>query len=387
MIRKITRTYPKTGKTYTYFSADGGTVNGKRERHSFKTKKEAQEWLQTFRRQQDKYGVSATALSSAQLSLAIEAFQRLTESKLNAQALVTAVQEYIERQHIVANSIPFEVAYKEYLETFDATTQPMQIKSVRITLKRLLHAFGVNAPLSSITKEPINAFFEQLSHEVAPKTYNNTLSYAKTFFAWCVKKGHLAETPIVVSQKRVAYKDPTFVKVDDLRNALHALEAFEMDADDKRQLFNFITLSFFCGIRSSEIFRLTADAIHPEDERPFVRISTTKGAARGIKGRIVDLEANAVAWFKRYPFKGGIREDNLSRIRASLRASKNNPFDAILVKNIARHSYITYHTAKYRDYARTEAYVGTSASMRVRHYQGLATTADGEAYFDIFPPR
>ena len=43
------------------------------------------------------------------------------------------------------------------------------------------------------------------------------------------------------------------------------------------------------------------------------------------------------------------------------------------------------HVAAFGDPRRTEILVGTSASMRVNHYMGLATQAQGQAYFAIRP--
>ena len=54
-------------------------------------------------------------------------------------------------------------------------------------------------------------------------------------------------------------------------------------------------------------------------------------------------------------------------------------------QNCGRHTFITYHVAAFGDPAKTQAIVGTSAKMRAENYCGLASKANGEAYFKIMP--
>lgn len=387
-ITKQTHKNLKTGKEYTQYIVDLGKINGKRERYSFSTKEKAQEWLRTYKRQQTKYGSLTTALTPTQFALAAEAFQKLAKGGLNDTCLADAVELFLERNKAAVESISFGEAYRLYVSTFDASQQKAHLDTIRATVGKVLQFYGEDYAIDLFTPNEIEKYFGQLEKSKSPKTYNNALNYTKSFFNWCVTRKHIKTNPVELTTKRIAYKDPEFIKVEDLRGILRLLDTNaveDLTPHDRHALINFITLSFFCGIRTSEIARLTPDAIHPEDERPYVRISTTKGAARGIKGRIVDLEPNAAEWLKKYPFvKMG--EQTMDKVRARLKKLKTaDCFSPIFVQNVGRHSYITYHTAKYRDYARTEAYVGTSAGMRTKHYQGLATTASGEAYFSVFP--
>ncbi len=383
---KQSHTNKKNGKQYTYYVVNVGTNNGKRTRLTFKTKQEAQEWIRNYKRQKDKYGANGNALTPSQLAIAIDAIGRLNEAGLQDAKLIEAVETLLAEYRLCVNTVSLGTALDTYLETIDRDSQALHFKTSRITLGRLTSHFGYDISVAQIKAKDIEEFFAKIEEDFAVKTYNNTLSYAKTFFNWCITKGYTRESPIKLKMKSIAYADPEFISVFDLQSILEELETNKSIRDDDRHtLINFISLSFFCGLRSSEIFRLPTDAVHPEDEHPFVRVSTTKGAARGIKGRIVDLEPNAVAWFKKYPYTEQFDEKKMYKIRRRLRSMDTDVFEGLFVKNVARHSYITYHTAKYRDYARTEAYVGTSANMRVRHYQGLATTAEAERYFNLFP--
>ena len=54
-------------------------------------------------------------------------------------------------------------------------------------------------------------------------------------------------------------------------------------------------------------------------------------------------------------------------------------------RNFGRHTCATMHCAAFGDPRRTEAMLGTSSAMRVKHYMGLATKAEGERYFGLLP--
>lgn len=388
-VYKVERTNKETGVVYTSWVVDlGKTQNGNRERHAFKTFNDAQSWLRKYKKAKSKYGQLAGILSSGQYALAVESFKKLLGAGLKDAALSEAVDLLISRNGLIHERLTIEEAVKRYASRF-AENQAAYKRTVESWLDKFGEFFGKQQLIASLGPDEMAEFFEAVERAgYATKTYNNILIVVKAFLNWCVAKHYMAENPAEsLCQKRIAYKDPLFIPVDKLRAAFAALEAdtTTFTEENKRWLIGFMVLSFFCGIRTSEILRLTDDAIHPEDERPYVRISTTKGAAKGIKGRIVDLEPNAAAWLKKYPFAGGKSMGGLSHLR---KAAIEGPLAEVaeaFSKNVGRHSYITYHTAKYRDYARTEAYVGTSSSMRTRHYQGLATTAEGEAYFHIFP--
>ena len=376
-----------TGKIYEYYVVDFGRNGNEksRARKHFKTKGEALEFVKMMKKRKTKYGDSFNDLTSTQNSIAVNTFKMLSDANIPDAQLLSIVSSFISENRKIKESVTLSGAISRYEESFPSS-QRLYKRSISYRLRMFTEFMKEDKHISYISKDDIALFANYILGKYSTKTYNNILSYLKTFFNWCETNRLVAENPVVLQKKKIAYRDPEFVKQEILSRALHAIdEDNEMRQDDKRKMINAFVLSFFCGIRTSEIYRLTPDSIHPEDEHPYVRISTTKGASKGIKGRTVDLEANAVAWLKKYPLTEQLNERNMAdvRKRASLGVLKDYP--SVMNHNVGRHSYITYHVAKHRDCARTEAYVGTSASMRVRHYQGLATTADGIAYFDIFP--
>jgi len=151
----------------------------------------------------------------------------------------------------------------------------------------------------------------------------------------------------------------------------------------KRHLLGYVTLSYFCGIRTAEIARLARDVddIRPEEGTVIIRMP--KGHTQGMTPRTVHIPENAVAWMRGIDFKDALGRDlntavnEFGKFAASLGVKVG--------RNIGRHTCATMHCAAFGNPAKTEAMLGTSSSMRVKHYMGLATKAEGERYFSLMP--
>lgn len=374
------------GKVYNYYLVDAGTIGGKRITRTFKTLKEANEFIREFKKRKEKYGDSTDALSPMQYNLAMKAFEMLAKAKMDDIEIIDATQDYINRNAAISETISIADAISLYISTF-SRDQSRHIATIANKLKPFANKFGEKKFVALVKESDIKNYVELLGKNgYSIRSRNGFINYAKTFFNWCVKQKYAINNPVTMAPEKITYEDPEFIAVSDLETVFRALETdAKLTERHRRVLINFYTLSFFCGIRSSEIHRIDPDAVHPEDANPYIRISTTKGATKGIKGRIVDLEANVVKWLEKYPFTERLNETLVKRAREAAYVGCLKDLKDILTHNVGRHSYITYHVAKYRDYGKTEAYCGTSSGMRCKHYQGLAPTADGIAYFDLMP--
>lgn len=386
-MKVYSKTVTSKGHKYKYFLVDAGTINGKRITRSFKTIQEANEFIKAFKRQREKYGNIADRLSPMQYNLAVKAFDLLTEAKMDEIELIEAVQSHIKRNTALDGIVTIADAVNEYIGTF-SKDQVRHIATAQNKLKPFANEVGKRIKFIAFVKETdIKGYVDHLEAKgYSVRSRNGFVNYAKTFFNWCLKQKYVTSNPVTVLPEKIVYEDPEFISVKNLEAVLRALESdTALPQRHRRVLINFYTLSFFCGIRSSEIHRIEPSAVHPEDSTPYIRISTTKGATKGIKGRVVDMEANVVKWLEKYPMEERLTETLVKRARESAYEGCLKPLKDVLTHNVGRHSYITYHVAKYRDYGRTEAYCGTSSGMRCKHYQGLAPTADGIAYFDLKP--
>ena len=90
-----------------------------------------------------------------------------------------------------------------------------------------------------------------------------------------------------------------------------------------------------------------------------------------------------MAWIDSFDFIAAVKKITKGTIGDIYRLARKNKIPVF--QNCGRHTFITYHVAAFGDPAKTQAIVGTSAKMRAENYCGLASKANGEAYFKIMP--
>lgn len=274
-------------------------------------------------------------------------------------------------------------AYDTYYASF-GKEQVQHKKAVFYRVGGWIEDFGRDRLLSDATAKDIDAWLNKRCAN-SPKTFNNHLTYLKTFFNWCMKSPRkwIAVNPIEDMEKqRIAYKMPSFMLPGDVEQIFRELERRRFDRPD---LLAYAILSFFCGVRREEILRMAQmpDAANVNLEDEIVCIKKPKGWTKGITPRSFPIQGNALAWMKSFPFEASIKNigdhcaDDVKEIAKKLKIS--------LVKNAGRHTFITMHVAAYGNPANTEAIAGTSKKMRVSNYCGFTSKKNGEDYFAIMP--
>ncbi len=259
-------------------------------------------------------------------------------------------------------------AYDEYLTTIPEE-RALHRGTVASRVGKFVELLGRNIPITEVTSGMVTGWITE--HYSNPKTYNNHLSYIKTFFNWYTKKsvGYLSENPISdESLKAIVYKEPEYLSTQDARRLF---EILEKEKETHPEFIIYATLSFCCGIRREEILRMASmpDAARVCIEDETIRISKPKGWTRGIMPRHFSTQENALAWLKSVPY-----DENIAKVTKWTTeqvydlAAKNG---IKMPKNAGRHTFITMHVAKYGDPAKTEAIAGTSRKMRVSNYAGF----------------
>lgn len=295
--------------------------------------------------------------------------------------LRSLAEEYVARRKAKkeAPNVPLETAFNEYLASF-----PEVQKKHRESIVRRVGAFvgriGANRSCASITAKEVAEFLERFD---APKTYNNNLGYIKSFFNWCAspERQYVLENPIArMKQKQIAHVDPQFLAPEDVEKLLRHFE----EARDYATLA-YLVLSYFCGIRAEEIIRLSmqdGDILSPD--AGSIRIGLPKGWTRGVRPRTVPLARNAAEWIRQYGLGKALvgSSPNWSRRLVYMAAEK---MGMRIPHNAGRHTFITMHVAAFHNEQVTQTICGTSKDMLVRNYMGLATDAQGKAYFAIMP--
>lgn len=274
-------------------------------------------------------------------------------------------------------------AYDAYYASF-GNEQVQHKKAVFYRVGAWVEDFGRDRMLSDATAKDIDEWLKKKCAN-SPKTFNNHLTYIKTFFNWCIKRprGWIAENPVEgMDKKRIAYKEPEYMAPGDVERVFRELEKMKSTRPD---LLAYGILSFFCGVRREEILRMAqmpdAATVNIEDETVIIR--KPKGWTKGITPRSFPIQGNALAWMKSFPFEASVKDigdhcaDDVKEIARRLHVT--------MPKNAGRHTFITMHVAAFGNPSNTDAIVGTSAKMRVSNYCGLTSKKNGEEYFAIMP--
>ncbi len=155
-----------------------------------------------------------------------------------------------------------------------------------------------------------------------------------------------------------------------------------------------LALALFAGLRPNEIVSPNKPGLSWDNIDLKSKIIRVPGDTAKTKvARVLeDLPPNLWLWLKEYRSTGPVftwRFDHLRRVAqdaAGFSTGKNKavkpwPYDAM------RHSFATYHVAKFSDAGKTSLLLGheSGQSLLHRHYRGLATKAEATKYFNIKP--
>ncbi len=245
-------------------------------------------------------------------------------------------------------------------------------------------------PLPDLTKQILYGWLNGLP--LAPRTKKNYRAVLAEVLAYAKQKRYIASNPLE-EFTRQDFKEiegaggeaqqPAILSPGDAEKLLQAaFKAPELD------LGAAVVLGLFGGIRTEELKRLTWDAVRLAEKDPFVVIGPEIAKKRRIRN--VPLPECALAWLARWDHgdrkavaRSTHANDYQKRFKKLCVAAKLN-WDA----NAMRHSFGSYHYAKYGNSVETARILGHKSDDTVlfSHYRALTTKAQGEAYFAILPP-
>ena len=224
---------------------------------------------------------------------------------------------------------------------------------------------------------------------VHPGTYNSLRRSARAFFRWCVKRRLLRVSPAAgVEARHEPRHEPRFYDAPRVRRIFEIASS----PDTEPGIGVFLTLGFFCGMRTSEILRATAGDV--DLSAGTVRVPIPKGYRLGVPPRLIEAQPNAVAWLRRFLPSGLPEEAPIAASRRAFGEWKRRHLDLEGLgwgqgefRNVMRHTACTMHMAAFRNLAETQLMLGHSrgSGVTVRHYLGLATREEGLAYWNILP--
>lgn len=345
-------------------------------------------------------GDAAVRLTATQALDAKTALDALAEAKVSI-SLTEAVKAFLGGSTRVLRDDSGKTVGEAYKEYYDGKeTSETDRNKVVSCVGRWAEAYGKEKKITSVTARDVLDYLQHnfIAKEVVnketgkkelrdlkPKTYNSHLLYLNTFFNWCAKeeRQYVPKNPI----KSLEYRDepwiePEYLKPDEAEKVMRLVEA---QKETRPDMLAYEIVNLFCGSRDIEVMRMaeanSANKVNLEDET--IRIANGKGFQNGRRPRAFHIDPTALAWMKSFDFMSALKKITpATKVDIFKLARKNG---VKVFQNFGRHTFITYHVAAYGDPAKTQAMVGTSEKMRAENYCGLASKADGEAFFRILP--
>ena len=142
-----------------------------------------------------------------------------------------------------------------------------------------------------------------------------------------------------------------------------------------------VALAGLAGLRFKEITRLVWQDVLGRPDHIEVKAAKSKTRSR----RLIPICPALAAWLEPYRGRTGLvwpkGYDMLHEDFGDLREELEIPDR----RNGLRHSFISAHFAAHSDENLTAAQAGNSPEMVHKHYKGLLTRKEGEAWFAVAP--
>jgi integrase len=399
-----------------YFSLDFGKVNGKRKFENFKTKKEAESAAEAARLRAKKFGRESLRLTADLLADAggawetlqgtgmsfmdaVEAAKELTpaqradaltglEALKGFASITTAADFYMEHHNPEGGTRKVVDVVKKYqAEAVQDGLRPRSLLDMQSRLQRFERDFGTRA-IGTITRHDADAWRRTLRSEngqaLSAVSVSNYCRAANGLFNYATDKGFAAENPFSTKGRtrrghKTAHdeKMPEILTVDECESMLTAA------ALKVPEILPSIAIQLFCGLRTSEVQGLDwADV-----DFPAKLLTVSPRIAKKRRVRHVDMSVNLIAWLLPHrkaagPVSFAKDSDYRSKFDRVKDAAGIDPWPS----NALRHSFGSFHLARYNDANKTALLMGhRSTDVLFNHYRNLVKTEAAENFWTLAP--
>jgi integrase len=211
-----------------------------------------------------------------------------------------------------------------------------------------------------------------------PTTRGNVIRILVVFFAWCISRHYLADSPLAGIGKPVVDEHaPEILTVPQARALLAA------SSELHPRLVPYFAIGLFAGLRSSEL-----DALRWADVS-IDTITVRSEVAKSRRARYVPICANLLAWLA--PHRGDPQDPvswwGWKQLAEKVRECRVKADLAEWPRNAMRHSFGSYHLALHENWSQTAFLMGHSGGIDVlaQHYRQLVTQDQAREYFGLTP--
>ena len=340
---------------------------GKRERKFFATRKEAQGFADDLRVQQENFGTRLLQMPEPLRQEAMDCTERL---KPFQATLSQAVAFFIQHQRNAQKSCTVENLVAKFIPAKKAAEKSKRyLGDLRLICGDFARRFGTHV-VAEITPEDVEDWVANEAH--SPTTRNNRLRTLSSAFAFAVNRRWCDSNPVSRVERATERKPVAgYLSAEQARSLLK-----QADSD----LRPCIAIQLFAGLRPCEMAELHFERI--DLERSFLWVDKEEHTT---SHRVVIVTPNLRKWLMPYRFRTGrIMPERYQKrwdaLRHKVGLYDNWPHDGL------RHSFGTWHFAKFQDLSKTAAQMGHSNPMITRkHYVVRADPSRADEYWNITP--
>ncbi len=342
-------------------------LSGKWERKFFRTKTEAQTYVRLKEVELLNQGKEGAMFPT---SLRVMAQHGMEKLRPFGKTISDAVDFYLDHLEAIERSVPLRMAMKELIENRRLSgASKRYCYDLELRIGRFCAAFP-HRTIAEITTADVDDWLSGL--RLAPVTRNTFRRDLRTLFSFAMTRRYCAENPVIQTTK--AKEVDGDIQILTVEQTIRLLERAAAET------LPFWAIGAFAGLRRSEIERLDWGQVDLESNLVEVKARHSKTAKR----RLVTIQPNLRAWLAPYcSCRGRVSPPNLRKLieadreRAGLR--QDWPSNAL------RHSFGSYHLARFNDVAALALQMGNSPDIIFRHYRELVKPKNAARYWELKP--
>lgn len=400
------------------WDADNNAHRGERRlRRRFASKEEAQAWIGAMKERLENEGRAGLELGREQREDAARAL-RILDGRSTLEEAAVAVSGALDAlggRARIADAVSFWLAHhpdrgaEGLRAAADAFLDSRRARGCRGSYVRLLRErlntivdfFGADTPAGMVFAPDVDRFMGALTAGTA-ETWNGWRTIVRGFFGFAAARAGLERNPADgVERRRRTEGTPEFLRAAEVERLFRAAEALEREQAWARGCAVAAAFLFFAGLRPAEL----AGSYWGEEDGPRGRERVVGGLRWGdvdleggtirVRGevskvaqaRLVPVEPALGAWIAA---GGGPGDGKIVRNPTwwrRVRAEMSRRAGVAWGKDAARHTFATFHFAKFKNRFALEAAMGHGRDSTVLeiHYRGLAGAAEAERFWGIRP--
>ena len=369
-MRKVTPKVSKyPGSETSRYVVEGLRIAGKRVRKFFPTHRKAAAYLRKTLAQLRQEGEDGLVLPA---HLRQEAANGAEKLRPYGKSLTDAVNHYLRHLASVQRSATVADLVGKYIAAKTAQGRSgVHLADLKTRLGRFVGTFRTRL-VAEITIQDVEGWLEGIP--LSAQSVNHHRDKVSSLFEYAVARGYAMENPVAkIGKRKVVRGAPAVLSTEQLRKLLNAAPA---------AVLPFLAIGAFAGLRSSEIF--TLDWRNVDLARRIIVIDADK--TKTSRRRIVKISDNLATWLAPHTRKEGkVLPFEDSKLYIELHKILSAADMKEWPDNVLRHSFCSYHLAKWQNSNETAEQSGHDVKVMRAHYRELVLPADADSYWQIAP--